>query len=65
MTFRTNATLITLRTTTRLAWTLARLSRRLGTLGERIESMVDAQALRRRVDLTEVLEPLIAEHLAS
>jgi hypothetical protein len=65
MKLRTHATLFALRTTARLAWTLADLSRSLGALGERIESAVDTQALRLRVDLPEVLEPVIAKHLAS
>jgi hypothetical protein len=64
MKLRTNATLFALRTTARLAWALAGLSRALGALGERIEVAVDRKALRCRLDITEALEPLVTERLA-
>lgn len=52
---------IALRSTLRLAWAMARVARALGDLGEAIERVVDNQARRRRVDIADVLEPLIAE----
>ena len=64
MELRSIATLYALRSTTRLAWGIARLSRSLGALGERIEHAVDQQALRCRLDIAEALEPLVTEHLA-
>jgi hypothetical protein len=65
MKLRTNPTLFALRITLRLAWLLADLSRSLGTLGERLEGVVDRLALRWRWDITEVLDPLVSEHRAS
>jgi hypothetical protein len=64
MKLRNSATLFALRSTTRLAWGLAGLSRGLGALGERIEGAVDRTALRCRLDAAEVLEPLVTERLA-
>lgn len=61
MELRNLATLITLRTTLRLAWAIARAARALRDLGEALEGVVDDQARRRRVDITDVLEPLIAD----
>jgi hypothetical protein len=45
MKLRNSATLFALRSTARLAWGLARFSRSLGALGERLEGAVDKQAL--------------------
>ena len=61
MELRNCTTLIVLRGAVRLAWGIARAARALGALGERIERAVDQQAHRRRVDLAEVIEPLIAD----
>ena len=63
MELRNSATLFALRSTTRLAWGIAHLSRSLGTLGERIENGVNRTALRCRLDVAEVLEPLVTERL--
>ncbi|MFK4503542.1 hypothetical protein ABIF86_007833 [Bradyrhizobium japonicum] len=61
MELRNYTTLIALRSTLRLAWAMARAARALGDLGEALERVVDNQARRRRVDIDDVLEPLIAE----
>ena len=61
MELRNYATLITLRTTVRIAWAMARAARALGDLGEALERVVDDQARRRQVDITDVLEPLTAD----
>jgi hypothetical protein len=65
MELRNSITRIALRSTVRLAWGIARAARFLGDLGERIEYAVVRQAHRRQVDITDVLEPLIAEHTAA
>ena len=61
MELRNLATLIALRTTVRIAWAIARAARALGDLGEALERIVDDQARRRQVDITDVLEPLLPD----
>lgn len=61
MELRNLATLIALRSTVRLAWAIARAARVLGDLGEALERVVDDQARRRQVDITDVLEPLLPD----
>jgi hypothetical protein len=55
-------TLTALRTIVRLAWGIGRAARALEGLGERLEYAVECQARKRQVSITDVLEPLIAEH---
>ncbi len=64
MKLRNNARLFALRSTARLAWALADLSRSLGAIGERLEGVVDRLALRWRWDIAEVLDPLATEQNA-
>lgn len=59
-----SATIVALRTTVRLAWVMARAARAFEALGERLESVVARQARLRRVDIADVLEPLIADATA-
>ncbi|GAB9117020.1 hypothetical protein BDS110ZK4_37470 [Bradyrhizobium diazoefficiens] len=61
MELRNYAILIALRSTVRLAWAIARAARTLGDLGETLERAVEGQALRRRVDIADVLQPLIPD----
>lgn len=64
MELRNYVTLAALRSTVRLAWTIAPAARALGALGERLEQALDAQAHRSGVDMTDVPEPLIADATA-
>jgi hypothetical protein len=54
-------TVVILRSTLRLAWTIERAAQALGALEELLEHAVDRQAQRRRVDIADVLEPLISD----
>jgi hypothetical protein len=42
----------------RLAWTMARVSARLGSAGERLEVRLDGMATANGVDMLDVLQPL-------
>ncbi len=58
----TSITVLALRTTVRLAWGMARAAKALGDAGEALENAVDRQARKHRVDIMDVLEPLVAAH---
>lgn len=64
MELRNLAAIVALRTTVKLAWTIARAAQALGALGERLESVVERQAHGRGIDIADVLEPLIADATA-
>lgn len=57
-------TVLTLRGTVRIAWAIARAVRELRALEERLEGVVELHAHRRRGDIADVLEPLIADATA-
>jgi hypothetical protein len=61
MELRKYTTLVALRSTIRLAWSIARAARALGDLGEALERAVDRQARRRQLDILDVLGPLTTD----
>lgn len=59
MAFNDTTTVWLIRQGVRLAWSLARVSERLGSAGERLEARLERSAADRGVDMRDVLQPLV------
>jgi len=60
MALRNNIRVLALRITVRTAWGMARAARAIGGAGEALEGAVDRHAAKHQVDITDVLEPVVA-----